>query len=302
MRLWGVSKEGRIIGYVLGDANAKTLKTAMGDTFHFFVSKQPVPKKWNKRWIPVWKDQRLHGKAQWGAFESGWNTWVMWQLQDRYGYLAAKTDEGAFSRVSGAHPLIVGSCHPVYFSGEEKDELKQGPGFVPIFPGWNVWSVWQSDDLDFDIGLVGFSREYRLRWFVEESVRLGTVGPEVADPLDLKGGQIQILHGDPGLKAIANKDQVPGESALIIDGPAKKFYVRFYNRGTPGSIVWPHTNNYVVDEVFQPDPNNVATSGPPPPTVLDPLKQSVLKPIGTTVAWAAVIGIGALIVVNKVKS
>lgn len=147
--------------------------------------------------------------------------------------------------------------------------------FAPIFPGWNVWSVFQVRDLDFNPLMLGVSRDRQLRIWVEDAVRLGAPGATVADPVDLKGGQVEILPSKPaGLSVAIRKEQVGG-SAMVVDGPADLRFVRFFNRGAKANLVWPHDDNYLLNEVFTPNPTAPATQGPPPPTVGSGVGQGV---------------------------
>lgn len=177
--------------------------------------------------------------------------------------------------------------------------------FLPIFKGWNVWVVWQSKDLDFDPLMIGVSRDRRLRIFVEDAVRLGSADADVADPLDLKGGQVEILPAIPrGLATAKTKEQLAGDRALTIDGPAEERVVRFFNRGNATHILWPHDNNHLVDRVLIPSPDNPATSGTAPPRigseVTEPLK-SAGKGIAV-VAGVAVAGVLLVAILSKGSS
>lgn len=97
MKMWSVWKDGKHIGWAVGDANVAALKTALGSTFAFrYEPKISVPQRWAKQWLPV----LTRNRSLWGAFVDGWNRWIAWQLQNRYGYLAASTPEGSFTRVS----------------------------------------------------------------------------------------------------------------------------------------------------------------------------------------------------------
>ncbi len=140
--------------------------------------------------------------------------------------------------------------------------------FAPVFEGWNVWAVWQQKDLDFEPMMVGIDRDRRLRIWVEDAVRLGAPGTMVADPIDLKGGQIEILPSVPSdLQVKARKEDVGGDSAMVIGGPGELRTVRFFNRGAPGKLVWPHDSNYLLDRVLTPSTSSPATSGPAPHTI-----------------------------------
>jgi hypothetical protein len=142
---------------------------------------------------------------------------------------------------------------------------------APVFAGWNVWAVWQVMDLPFSVMMVGVSRDSQLKIWVEDQVRLHAPGAEVADPLDLKGGQVEILTGSPGLQTAMRKENVPGP-ALVVEtqdvAPQLRF-VRFFNRGAASELPWPHDESYLLDAVFRPDAANSATKGSGPGTILD---------------------------------
>lgn len=170
--------------------------------------------------------------------------------------------------------------------------------FAKVFPGWNVWAVWQQKDLNFEPLHVGESRDRRLRIWIEDAVRLGAPGTIVADPVDLKGGQIEILPGAPaGLSQVQRKEDTSGP-AMLLDGPGELRFVRFYNRGAPGSLVWPHDGNYLLDAVYQPDPKNETTSGPAPSTIGGTVAGGVKEVAGDALSGlGTVAAIGALTLV-----
>jgi hypothetical protein len=140
--------------------------------------------------------------------------------------------------------------------------------FAPIYPGWNVWGVYQVKDLDFSIPMIGVSRDTQLRIWAEDLIRLNAPGATVADPLDFKGSKVEILHSRPSLEVAARKEDVPGP-AMLLDGPADLRYVRFYNRGAAAALLWPRdpAENYVLNEVFLPSKDSPATNGPGPDTI-----------------------------------
>ena len=172
-------------------------------------------------------------------------------------------------------------------------------GFAPIFPGWNVWQVWQVKDLPFSISMIGVSPERQLRIWVEDEVRLHSAA-DVADSIDLKGGQVQIIPGgDQGLATIMRKEQVPDGATFLVDGPASLFTVRFFNRGEKTAIAWPHDESYLLDAVLGPDPTNSATSGPAPTKIAQTVGEGVTQPITDavkSVPWylwvAGLVGLG----------
>lgn len=170
------------------------------------------------------------------------------------------------------------------------------PTFAPVFKGWNVWAVHQVQDLDFSIPMVGVSRDRQLRIWVEDAVRLGAPGADVADALDLKGSQIEIVPSSSGLATFRRKEQVPGPAMVVEtqDQPPELRFVRFFNRGNEGRVVWPHDDNYLLDTVFQPDPKNELTAGPAPKTIADtttgPVKDAVVD-VAKTALWIAAGGV-----------
>jgi len=168
--------------------------------------------------------------------------------------------------------------------------------FFTVTPGWNVWSVYQVKDLDFSPLMVGVSRDRRLRIWVEDAVRLGAAGADVADAVDLKGGQVEILPGAgsvAGLKVAARKEGVSGPS-LLVDGPDDLRYVRFFNRGQAAQLAWPHDDNYLVNEVFEPSANVAATQGSAPSTIGDTTLKPVIEGVGEAAGTVAKVGIAAL--------
>lgn len=169
--------------------------------------------------------------------------------------------------------------------------------FAPVFKGWNVWVVAQKNDLGFDPLMVGVSRDRQLRIWVEDQVRENAGGAELGDPVALKGSQVEILPARPtGLRSAQNKDQVPGD-ALFLEGAAELRIVRFFNRGAPARLVWPHDDDYLLDEVMQPDERNPTTSGPPPKTVTEDVIEPI-KDVGTDVLVAVGVGVGALLLLK----
>ena len=97
---------------------------------------------------------------------------------------------------------------------------------APVFPGWNVWKVWQVKDLPFSLMMFGVSRDLQLQIWVEDQVRLNAPGSDVADPADLKGSKVQIIADAPGLSTAMAKESVPGP-AMVVSGPADLRVVRF---------------------------------------------------------------------------
>lgn len=165
--------------------------------------------------------------------------------------------------------------------------------FAPIFKGWNVWGVWQAKDLDFDLLMIGVSRDRRLQIWVEDAIRLGAAGASVADPLDLKGSQIQILPGAPeGLQVRARKEDVAGP-AMILNGPGELRYVRFFNRGNVSQLVWPRSTNYLLEKVYTPSDKAPATQGPAPTTISDTVSEGGSEVVKSVVGTSGVLLLGA---------
>ncbi len=172
--------------------------------------------------------------------------------------------------------------------------------FAPIFKGWNVWSVWAKDDLDFEFLMVGVSDERRLRIWVEDEVRTHLGSADVDDPIDLKGSQVEILHGPPeGLEPAAIKDKVSGP-IMLLDGKATLHYVRFFNRGNEGKISWPHDLNFLLDTVYQPSETSPVTQGPAPPHIIDSPKEA-LKSSALGITVALVLGGAAILLLGRVS-
>jgi len=175
-------------------------------------------------------------------------------------------------------------------------------GFAPVFPGWNVWDVWQAQDPVLGIGgaimNAGLSLERQLRIWVEDQVNDNAPDARLSDPANpvaLKGAQVLVMPNAGGLKALRTRAEIPElAGALQVgekDSPAKKFTVRFFNRGSrETALPWPHDENYVLDAVFEPDPANALTSGDAPFSLDGALDNAakgagtVLKVVGVVVA------------------
>lgn len=140
---------------------------------------------------------------------------------------------------------------------------------VPVFKGWNVWDVYQSDSLDFSPLMIGLDANRRLRIWVEDQIREKAPEATVADPLAWKGSQVEILPAKPtGLKLRLSKEGVSGAEAMLIEMPAKLRTVRFFNRGEPSRLLWPHSDNYLLDSVYTPDEKVDITKGSGPDTII----------------------------------
>jgi hypothetical protein len=149
------------------------------------------------------------------------------------------------------------------------------PGFVTVFPGWNVWVLWRSDDPDRGIlGTIwnlGMAPDTELRVWVEDQIKDNAHGAAVADPLNpaaLRGAQIQIIPSANGLKVDATRADIPELAGAVQLGKsgskASRVFVRFYNRGEQSVMPWPHDENVLLDNSFVPSKTNSLTNGPAP--------------------------------------
>lgn len=175
------------------------------------------------------------------------------------------------------------------------------PGFAPIFHGWNVWDVFAKNDLDTEIGGIGVSPDRRLRIWVDDSIREGAPAAEVADPanpLTLVGGTIEIIQNAGGLQPALRKESVPGP-AFLLDSPATLHTVRFFNRGPETALSWPHSENFLLDVVYQPTKASPITNAPEPGTLAGAANDAAAAAAKTTktivTVVAVVAGAGALI-------
>lgn len=148
-------------------------------------------------------------------------------------------------------------------------------GFAPIFKGWNVWDVWQSQDPVLGIAgsiiNAGESLERQLRVWVEDQIKDNAPGTAVADPLNpaaLRGDQIQVLPNPSGLRPIASRGAIADLGAAVQLGndksAVKRYTVRFFNRGEASVMPWAHDQNYLLDTVYQPTSTDPITSSAAP--------------------------------------
>jgi hypothetical protein len=156
-------------------------------------------------------------------------------------------------------------------------------GFAPIFQGWNVWDVWAADDPDkgllTEIWEAGESPERVLRVWIEDQIKDNAPGAAVADPANpaaLKGAQIQpiphvpfaLTSGAAGLAAAATRGDMPEFAGALQLGKtgskATLHTFRFYNRGTETVMPWAHDQNFILERVYQPSPQNPVTNSPAP--------------------------------------
>lgn len=144
-------------------------------------------------------------------------------------------------------------------------------GFAPVFPGWNVWDVWQADDPTFSIMNVGLDLERQLRIWVENEIAENATGAAVADPANpaaLRGDQVQPIPEVSGLAAAATRANIPALAGAATlgskDSKATLRTVRFWNRGASTIMPWPHDDNYLLDTVYTPSSDNAVTNAPQP--------------------------------------
>ncbi|HXC23126.1 MAG TPA: hypothetical protein VNU28_00960 [Solirubrobacteraceae bacterium] len=151
-------------------------------------------------------------------------------------------------------------------------------GFAPVFAGWNVWSVWQKNDLDIEIGSIGLDADRRLRVWVEDTADAAS-GAQLHDPLNpsvfhFDGDEVEIIPSDAGLSVALGRETVPNATDLALDGPATLRFVRFYNRGAATILAWPHSSNYLLESVYMPSATNAATNAPAPESTGGDVKQA----------------------------
>lgn len=185
-------------------------------------------------------------------------------------------------------------------------------GFAQIFPGWNVWSVWGSDDpnqgLTGTLMNTGLSLERQLRIWVEDTIKDGAPGAAVADPMNpgaLRGDQIQIIPSPGGLEVFANRESIPSLAGALQLGEegskALLYIVRFFNRGQEAVLPWPHDENYLLESIFRPSADNQITSGPAPSSLAGTATEAgkavsgVVKTVAIVAGVAAGIGLIVLI-------
>lgn len=185
-------------------------------------------------------------------------------------------------------------------------------GFVQVFPGWNVWDVWQADDQKLgvvdSVMLAGVGNERRLRIFVEDWLREHDTQAQVADHWNgaLKGDAIDIVPNAAGLSVLQTRADVPGLAGSQQRGepnsPVKLWTVRFFNRSSaPSAVAWPTDDNYLLEQVYQPATNNPLTNAPAPRSTLD----DVAKGAGEVIKVVAIVGgiaLGAVLVVQLVQA
>lgn len=184
-------------------------------------------------------------------------------------------------------------------------------GFLTVFPGWNVWDIYQADDPDKGLldtlMLAGLSRDRQLQVWVENNIKDNAPGTAVADPANptaLRGDQIQIIPKVTGLKIDAGRENAGlGGEFHIGDkdatGTAELRTIRFFNRGAQAVMPWPHDGNYVVDAAYIPSTSNPVTNAAPPSSL-----PGALKPIGDSLVTGleiAGVGIGLLLLLQLTR-
>lgn len=148
-------------------------------------------------------------------------------------------------------------------------------GFVTVFPGWNVWSVWRSDDpiqgIAGSIWNAGLDADRITRIWVEDEIKTNAPGAAVADPANpgaLKGDQVQIIPSANGLAVDASRADTPQFAGALQlgekDSKAQLVFVRFYNRGAAAVMPWPHDENFLLDSAFLPSSTNTISNGAAP--------------------------------------
>jgi hypothetical protein len=181
-------------------------------------------------------------------------------------------------------------------------------GFAPVFVGWNVWDVWQSDDPPFSVMNIGLDLERQLRIYIENKLADEAPGVAVADPLNpaaLRGDQIQIIPRVEGLEFARTRADVPELAGSMNlgggeDSKAILRTVRFFNRGSEGALPWPHDPGYLLENVYTPDPHNAVTGAPQPGSLGGAASEgaAAVGKVVTAIAWVGG-GVAAVVLVAK---
>lgn len=179
-------------------------------------------------------------------------------------------------------------------------------GFAPIFTGWNVWDLWQSDQPPFSIMELGESADRRLQVWVENAASAGN-GAAIADPANpfaLRGDQVQPIPSPSGLKVAATREDIPALAGnfKMSDDPTKTATlrtVRFYNRGVETSIPWPHDEELLLNVVYQPTAQNPLTGGPAPSSLAGTATSAGDSAVG--LVKVAGYGVGAFLVFKLIE-
>ncbi len=174
------------------------------------------------------------------------------------------------------------------------------PGFAPIFAGWNVWSVWQKNDLDTELGGIGLDAERRLRIWVEDTADAAS-GAQLHDPLNPSAKHFDgdVLQNAAGLAISVDRSSVP-PGIPPIEGAVTLRFVRFFNRGQPTVLPWPHSSNYMLETVYAPSITNPVTNAPAPTSATEQIGKAV-NALGSGLEVLAWVGGGviALLLISK---
>lgn len=149
-------------------------------------------------------------------------------------------------------------------------------GLVPIFAGWNVWDIWQADKPSFDVMALGETLQRQLQVWIENQIKDNAPGSAVADPanpLALRGDQIQPISHVTGLAIAATRADIPElkDASLNSAGDTATLRtVRFWSRASAPqfsvatSMPWPHDDDYLLNVVYQPSAKSPVTNAPQP--------------------------------------
>lgn len=181
-------------------------------------------------------------------------------------------------------------------------------GFALVFPGWNVWSIWQALEPDHSFGdavlNAGVPLERQLRIWVEDTLANvpGVAVRDTFNPADLRGDKIEILPNAGTLSPALTRESANLGGALHLGKPdaqgtlERPHVVRFFNRGAEAVLPWPRDKNYLLDTIYQPDSSNPITNAEEPGSLAggaSSLAGSVVK----IVAVVAGVGLGAALLV-----
>lgn len=177
-------------------------------------------------------------------------------------------------------------------------------GYAIVFPGWNVWSIWQAREPDHSLTdallYAGVPLDRQLRIWVEDKLE-ATPGVAVRDTLnigDLRGDRVQILPNAGTLKPALTRANIPELAGSVHLGKPdargtleRPTVVRFYNRGQEAVLPWPHDKNYLLDTIYQPSESNALTNAPEPGSIAAGAG-TALKSAAKIVAIVAGVGVG----------
>lgn len=185
-------------------------------------------------------------------------------------------------------------------------------GAAPIFPGWNVWELWQAEDPDFgpidSVMMAGVGLDRQLRIWVENLIADGAPGAAVADPANpaaLRGAQIQILPSAGELAPFRTRAELPELAGALqvgdSDSKARKVFVRFFNRGASAWLPWPHDKNFVLEAAYAPSSDSPLTSGEAPSSLAG-AASSAAESAGSALLATIVAGVVVALVSHVVIS